>query len=293
MGTLSRTFRRYKELNLSDWGAALTYYSVLSLFPAAIVLVAILGVFGSYPETTDKLLGIVEKLGPSSAVETFRGPIESVVRNKGGAGALLGFGLLGALWSASAYVGSFMRASNLIYQVEERRFWKNTPLRIAITVLMVLLLAIVSLALVLTGPLAEAVGDVIGLSSVAVSVWSIAKWPVLVVLVMTMISILFYVAPNVRQPGGYRWVTPGAVIAVLAWIAASIGFAVYVAFFGSYNKTYGSLGAVIVFLVWLYISNNALLLGVLINAERERQRELDRGQPAEDRLQVARRDARK
>jgi membrane protein len=293
MGTLSRTFRRYKEYNLSDWGAALTYYSVLSLFPAAVVLVAILGVFGSYPETTDALLRIVEQLGPSSAVETFRGPVESVVRNKGGAGALLGLGLLGALWSASAYVGSFMRASNMIYQVEERRFWKNTPLRIAITVLMVLLLAIVSVAIVLTGPLASAVGNVIGLSSVAVTVWSIAKWPVLVVLVMTIISVLFYLAPNVRQPGGYRWVTPGAVIAVLAWIAASIGFAVYVAFFGSYNKTYGSLGAVIIFLVWLYISNNALLFGVLINAERERQRELDRGLPAEERLQVARRDARK
>jgi membrane protein len=293
MGTLSRTFRRYKEYNLSDWGAALTYYSVLSLFPAAVVLVAILGVFGSYPETTDALLRIVEQLGPSSAVETFRGPVESVVRNKGGAGALLGLGLLGALWSASAYVGSFMRASNMIYQVEERRFWKNTPLRIAITVLMVLLLAIVSVAIVLTGPLASAVGNVIGLSSVAVTVWSIAKWPVLVVLVMTIISVLFYLAPNVRQPGGYRWVTPGAVIAVLAWIAASIGFAVYVALFGSYNKTYGSLGAVIIFLVWLYISNNALLFGVLINAERERQRELDRGLPAEERLQVARRDARK
>jgi membrane protein len=292
LGTLSRTIRRYKEHNLSDWGAALTYYSVLSLFPAAVVLVAILGVFGSYPETTDALLRIVEQLGPSSAVETFRGPVESVVRNKGGAGALLGFGLLGALWSASAYVGAFMRASNVIYQVEERRFWKNTPLRIAIAVLMVLLLAIVSVAIVLTGPLASAVGNVIGLSSVAVTVWSIAKWPMLVVLVMTMISVLFYLAPNVRQPGGYRWVTPGAVIAVLAWIAASIGFALYVAFFGSYNKTYGSLGAVIVFLVWLYISNNALLLGVLINAERERQRELDSGLPAEERLQVARRDVR-
>jgi membrane protein len=292
MGTLSRTIRRYKENNLSDWGAALTYYSVLSLFPAAVVLVAILGVFGSYPETTDALLRIVDKLGPSSAVETFRDPIESVVRNKGGAGALLGFGLLGALWSASAYVGAFIRASNVIYQVEERRFWKNTPLRIAITVLMVLLLAIVSLAIVLTGPLASAVGDVIGLSAVAVTIWSVVKWPVLVVLVMTMISVLFYLAPNVRQPGGYRWITPGAVVAVLAWIAASIGFAAYVAFFGSYNKTYGSLGAVIVFLVWLYISNNALLLGVLINAERERQRELDRGLPAEERLQVARRDAR-
>jgi membrane protein len=292
MGTLNRTIRRYRELNLSDWGAALTYYSVLSIFPAAIVLVAILGVFGSHPETTNALLRIVDELGPSSAVETFRSPIESVVRNKGGAGALLGVGLLGALWSASGYVGAFMRASNVTYQVEQRRFWRNTPLRIAITVVMVLLLAIVAMAIVLTGPLAEAVGKVIGLSSVAVTVWNIAKWPVLVVLVMAMISVLFYLAPNVRQPGGYRWVTPGAIVAVLVWIVASVGFGIYVAFFGSYNKTYGSLGAVIIFLVWLYISNNALLLGVLINAERERQRELERGLPAEDQLQVARRDAR-
>jgi membrane protein len=292
MGTLSRTIRRYKDDNLSDSAAGLTYYSVLSLFPAAIVLVAILGVFGTYPKTTDALLRIVDQLGPSSAIETFRGPVESVVKNKGGAGALLGIGLLGALWSASAYVGAFMRASNTIYQVEERRFWKNTPLRIAIAVLMVLLLAIVVVAIVLTGPLASAIGKVIGLSDVVVTVWSVAKWPVLVILVMTMVSTLYYLAPNVRQPGGYRWISPGAIVAVLAWIVASIGFGIYVAFFGSYNKTYGSLGAVIVFLVWLYISNNALLLGILINAERERQRELDRGLPAEERLQVAPRDSR-
>jgi membrane protein len=292
MATLSRTIRRYKAGNVSDWAAALTYYAVLSVFPAAIVLVAVLGVFGKYPETTNALLRIVSQLGPSSAVETFRGPIESVVRNRGGAGALLGLGLLGALWSASGYVGAFMRASNTIYQVEERRFWRNTPLRIAITVLMVLLLTIVTVAIALTGPLASAVGKVIGLSSLVITVWSVAKWPLLLFIVITMISILYYIAPNVRQPGGYRWMSPGAIVAVIVWMVASIAFGIYVAFFGSYNKTYGSLGAVIVFLVWLFISNNALLLGVLINAERERQREINRGLQAEERLQVMPRDAR-
>jgi membrane protein len=288
MSVLRRTIRGFKDDNLTDWAAALTYYAVLSVFPALIVLVALLGVFG-HANTTNTLLQIVGRLGPPSAIQTFRGPIESVIKNKGGAGALLGVGLLGALWSASGYIGAFMRASNAIYDVGDRRFIRKAPLQVAITILMVLLLAVVMLAIVLTGPLAAAVGKALNLQSIVVTVWSIAKWPVLLILVVTMISILYYVAPNVRQPS-FRWITPGGLVAMVFWILASVAFALYVANFSSYNKTYGSLGAVIVFLLWIYISNNALLLGLEFNAERERERELQEGLPAEEELQLPPRD---
>ncbi len=286
MDVLKRTIKEYKEDNLSDWAAALTYYSVLSLFPALLVLVALLSLFGQHPQTTNTLLDIIARLGPREAVDTFRGTIEGVIRNKGGAGALLGIGALAALWSASGYIGAFMRASNIIYEVEEQRpFWWKRPLQILITLVMVLMLAIIAIAIVLTGPLARAVGDVVGLGETAVTVWSIAKWPVLLLIVVLMISILYYATPNVRPPG-FHLITPGGLAAVLVWLVASLAFAFYVANFGAYNKTYGSLGAIIIFLVWLYISNNALLLGAEFNAEVERGRELKAGLPAEEELQL-------
>jgi membrane protein len=284
--TLKRTIEEFRADNLTDWAAALTYYSVLALFPGLVVLVSILGLVGQHPQTTDALLDIVRDVGPASAVDTFRGPIEGVVKSNGGAGALLGVGLLGAVWSASGYVGAFIRAANAIYEVEEGRpFWTRRPLQIAITVAMVLLLALVAISIVLTGPLARSVGDVIGLGDTAVTVWSIGKWPVIVAVVMVMFAVLYYVAPNVRQPR-LRWVTPGGVVAVLAWMLASAGFAFYVANFGSYDKTYGSLGGVVVFLVWLWISNLALLFGAEFDAELERSRELAAGLPAEESLQL-------
>ena len=284
--TLKRTIRELRDDNLTDWAAALTYYSVLAIFPGLIVLVAILGLVGQHPQTTNALLDIVRDIGPASAVDTFRGPIESVVKSNGGAGALLGVGLLFAIWSASGYIGAFMRAINVIYEVEEGRpFWKRRPLQIVITVAMVLLLALVAISIVVTGPLARSIGDVIGLGDTTITIWNIGKWPVIVAVVMGMFTVLYYVAPNVRQPR-LRWVTPGGILAVLLWLVASAGFALYVANFGSYDKTYGSLGGMIVFLVWLWLSNLALLFGAEFDAELERSRELAAGLPAEDSLQL-------
>jgi membrane protein len=288
--TLKRTISEVRDDNLTDWAAALTYYAVLALFPGLIVLVAILGLAGQHPETTNALLDIVRDVGPASAVDTFRGPIESVVKSSGGAGALLGLGLLAAVWSASGYIGAFTRACNAIYEVEEGRpFWKLRPLQIAITIAMVLLLALVAVSIVVTGPLAESVGNVIGLGDTTVTIWDIAKWPVIVVIVMGMFTVLYYIAPNVRQPR-LRWVTPGGVIAVLAWLVASLGFGLYVANFGSYDKTYGSLGGVVIFLVWLWLSNLAILFGAEFDAELERSRQLEAGLPAEDVLQLPERE---
>ena len=209
-----------------------------------------------------------------------------MVANRGGAGALLGLGILGALWSASGYIGAFTRAGNVIWQVEEGRpAWKLKPFQILVTAVAVLLLSVIAIGLVLTGPIAESVGEAIGLGDAAVLAWQIAKWPVLALLVVLLIAMIYYLLPNVRQPR-FRWVSPGAVVALVVWLVASAGFAVYVAAFGSYNATYGTLGGAIVLLVWLWISNLALLLGAEFDAELERERELRSGEPAHERIRL-------
>jgi membrane protein len=290
--TLKRTFKAFQEDDVTDLAAALTYYAVLSLFPGLIALVSIIGVFGDPRATTEALTGIVRDLSPGTASETFEGPIESLTANRGAAGALLALGLAGALYSASGYVGAFIRASNRIYGVTEGRpFWKLRPLQIGVTLTMVLLLVLVSLALVLTGPLAEAVGDAVGLGDTFLTVYGIAKWPVLVAVVLAMLSLLYYASPNVRLPG-VRGITPGALLALALWVVASVAFAFYVANFGSYDRTYGTLGGAVSFLVWLWITNIAVLLGVELNAELERGRELEAGvRGAEDEIQLPPREA--
>lgn len=278
---LGRTYKEFKKDNLTDWAAALTYYAVLSIGPALVVLVSLLGLLGKHPDTTNALLDIVRQLGPADAAKTLEGPLESLTRQDSGAGVALVAGLAGALWSASGYIGAFMRASNAVYEIEEGRpFWKLRPLQIAMTTVGLITVAVLGLSLVITGPVAEAVGNVVGLGDTAVLLWNIGKWPVMLVLVMAMFAGLYYLAPNVKQPG-FRWVTPGGFAAVLAWTAASGAFALYVSFFGKYDKTYGSLAGVVVFLLWLWISNVALLFGAELDAELERERELKRGMPAE------------
>jgi membrane protein len=282
---LKRTVSEFQSDNLSDWAAALTYYSVLALFPMLIVLVALLGLVGQ-DGTVYTLLGSLRDAGLGKVANSIQDPLLQVVHNKGGAGALLGFALLGSLWSASGYVGAFMRAANAIYDVQEgRSFWKRRPMQVVMTLAMVLLLALVLVALVLTGSLAVAIGEAIGVGRDAVDVWNVAKWPVLMLVVMTMFALLYYLAPNVRQPR-FRWITPGGVLAVLLWIAASAGFGVYIAHIGSFDRTYGALTSMIVFLVWLWITNLALLLGAEFDAELERERELAAGLPAEERIQL-------
>jgi membrane protein len=283
--TLKRTAKEFQDDNVTDWAAALTYYSVLSLFPALLVLVAILGLAGGQ-QTVNALMNIITQVAPSGAADTFRPTIEGVVKNKGGAGALFGVGLVGAIWSASGYIGAFFRAANSIWEIEEGRGpVKLIPLRLAVTIFLLVLIAAVMLALVISGPIAEAVGNVIGLGPEAVTAWSIAKWPVILIIVSGIVAFLYYVAPNARLPG-FRWVTPGGILAVLLAIVASALFGFYVANFGKYNATYGALGGVIVFLLWLWIINNALLFGSELDAELERSRELHEGQDAEEELQL-------
>jgi membrane protein len=290
--TLRRTVTEFSEDNLSDWAAALTYYGLLAMFPALIALVALIGLVGNPTSTTQTITQIVTKIGPSSAAQTFAGPIKSITSHKSTAGIMAIVGLAVALWSASSYVGAFMRASNVIYETPEGRpIWKLRPLQVLVTLVMLILLVLVALALVLTGPIVTAVAGPLGVSGNAVSVWDIAKWPVLLIVVITMLAVLFYATPNVKL-AGFKWVTPGAVFALVVWLIASAAFAFYVANFGSYDKTYGTLGGLVVFLVWMWLTNTALLLGMELNAERERSRELKAGVPgAERELQLDARSA--
>ena len=270
---LKRAVTGFRARYLTDWAAALTYYGVLSIFPALIVLVSIVGLAGD--SATRSLLDNVNALGPGPAQEIVSGAIKQIAASQGTAGAAFFLGLAGALWSASGYVGAFSRAANVVYEVGEGRpFWKLRPLQLAITLLLLLLVGLSAIAVVLSGPLAEQAGNVFGLGDTAVTLWGIVKWPAIVVIVTGMLALLYYLAPNVRHHG-VRWITPGGVLAMLLWIAASAGFALYVANFGSYNKTYGSLAGVIVFLVWLWLSNVAVLLGLEFNAELERGRKID------------------
>ena len=289
---LKRTGSEFKEDNLTDWAAALTYYGILAIFPAMIVLVSILGLVGE--SATQPLIDNLGSVAPGPAKEIFTNAIENLQGDQGAAGVLFVVGLVGALWSASGYVGAFMRASNAIYDMEEGRpVWKTLPVRVSLTLVLLVLLAVTTLAVVLTGGLAEKVGDLIGLGDTAVTAWNIAKWPVLLLVVSLMFALLYWAAPNVKQPG-FRWVSPGGILAVVGWLIASGAFAFYVGNFGSYNKTYGALGGVIVFLVWLWISNIMILLGAEFNAELERGRAIQAGMRPEDKEPFAEpRDTRK
>ncbi len=267
-----RVWREARADGLTDWAAALTYYGVLSVFPALLALVSVLGLIGA--SAIDPLIDNLTTAAPGPAKDIVVSALEGLQRNQSGAGLTFALGLGGALWAASGYVGAFIRAANTIWDVEEGRpFWKTVPLRLVVTVVTLLMLATVAIAVTVTGPLAREVGDLVGVGSAAVTAWDIAKWPVLLLVLTFLLAILYWASPDVQHPR-LRWVTPGGMIAVLLWIAASAGFAFYVANFGSYNATYGSLGGIIVFLIWLWVSNIALLVGAEINAELGRERQV-------------------
>ncbi|TDD65325.1 YihY/virulence factor BrkB family protein [Jiangella aurantiaca] len=288
-----RAVREFLDDECPDQAAALTYYAMLSLFPALVALASLPALIGQDSQrTTDQLIQIVQDIAPSLVTSDIQGPIEQLT-NAPGAGWALVIGLLAALWSASGYVDAFGRAMNRVYDVEEGRpFWKLRPAMLAITLLTMLLVLAAAVMLVVSGPVARAIGDAIGLGDTAVTVWNIAKWPVLVLVVVMIVAILYWGTPNVRQPK-FRWISIGAVIAIVVWALGSVAFGIYVANFGSYNRTYGSLAGVVVFLLWLWLTNLALLFGAEFDAETERARELQAGLPAEESIQLPPRDTRK
>ncbi|MET9150562.1 YihY/virulence factor BrkB family protein [Streptomyces griseoflavus] len=277
---LKGSLREFKDDELTDRAAALTYYGVLSLFPALLALVSILGLTGK--STTDKVVDNLQELtAPGAARDIMTQAVEQL-QGRAGIGSLVAIvSLVLAIWSASGYVAAFMRSSNAVYDMPEGRpVWKVLPVRVGVTVALMVMAVISALIVVFTGGLARQAGDLLGLGDTALTVWSIAKWPVLVLLVTMMIALLYWAAPNAKIRG-FRWITPGSFLALVIWLLASAGFALYVANFGSYNKTYGTMAGVIVFLIWLWISNLAILLGLEFDAEIARQRAIAGGHPPE------------
>ncbi|MFJ8921385.1 YihY/virulence factor BrkB family protein [Streptomyces sp. NPDC102415] len=288
---LKRTVGEFTDDELADRAAALTYYSVLSLFPALLVLVSLLGIAGE--SATRQVMDNLQKLAPGPVRDILSGAVEQLQGN-GGTGSLMAVvGLLLALWSASGYIAAFIRSSNVVYDMPEGRpAWKVLPLRLVLTVTLMVLAVVSALIVVFTGPIAQKAGSALGVGGPALTAWSIAKWPVLVLLVTVMIALLYWAAPNARGRG-FKWVTPGSFLALLLWMVSSAGFALYVAHFSSYNKTYGALAGVIIFLVWLWITNLAILLGLEFDAEMARQRAIEGGHPAAEEPYVEPRDTAK
>ncbi|SFT84678.1 YihY/virulence factor BrkB family protein [Arthrobacter sp. ov118] len=287
-----KTLREFTKDQCPDLAAGLTYYAVLSLFPALLALVSLLGIFGDAEKTTTALLDIAKGIAPGSTLDTISGPIRELTSSPA-AGFTLVIGLATALWSASGYVNAFGRAMNRIYEIDEGRgFVKLRGTMLAVTVLCVVIVALLAAMLVLSGPVAEAVGGVLGLGGAFLSVWNILKWPVIVLLVIVVIAILYYATPNVKQPK-IRWMSIGSLIALVAFLVASLGFGFYVANFANYNKTYGAIGGVIIMLLWLWILNMSLLFGAEFDAEMERGRQLQAGIEAEETIQLPPRDTKK
>ncbi|KUM81736.1 ribonuclease BN [Streptomyces griseorubiginosus] len=274
---LKGSLREFKDDELTDRAAALTYYGVLALFPALLVLVSVLGLTGR--STTDKVLSNLQQFAPGSARDIITSAVQQLQGNSGTGSIMAIVGLVLAIWSASGYVAAFIRAANAVYDMPEGRpVWKILPVRFAVTVVLLVLAVISALIVVFTGSLAQKAGQALGIGDTALTVWSIAKWPVLVILVTVMIAILYWATPNAKVKG-FRWITPGSFLALLIWMIASAGFALYVANFASYNKTYGTMAGVIVFLLWLWITNLAILLGLEFDAEIARQRAIAGGHP--------------
>ena len=281
-----RTVHEFIDDHCTDIAATLTYYGILAMFPALLALVAVLGLVGNAEDTTDALLDAVGGIAPGTAVELLRDPIQELVRSPS-AGLALVVGLLGALWSASAYVGAFSRAMNRVYEIDEGRpFWKLRPVILLMTLVAIVLIAVMALILAVSGSAASAIGDQLGLGEVAVAVWTVVKWPILLFLAVVTVALLYYLTPNVRQPK-FRWMSLGALIALVVLAVASAGFAFYVANFASYNKTYGAIGGVIVLLLWVWLVNLALLFGAEFDSETERGRQLQAGIEAEDHAAIA------
>lgn len=289
---LRTTVRQFSRDECLDLAAALTYYAVLAAAPALLALVSVLGLVGNGEQAVERVVGTLDGVVPPDVLAVVEPLVENAAGGGGRAGLALVLGVVLALWSASGYVGAFGRAMNRIYEIDEGRpIWKLRPVMLLVTLVAVVIAALVVVALALSGPVAQAVGDAVGLGATAVTVWGIAKWPVVLLLVVVLVAILYHVTPNVRQPK-MRWISVGAFVAIVVWVLASAAFGLYVAAFSSYDATYGSLAGIIVFLLWLWITNLALLFGAELDAELERGRELQGGIAAEESVQLPPKDVR-
>jgi membrane protein len=287
-----KTAREFSSDQCTDIAAALTYYSVLSLFPGLIAIFSLLGVFGQGKAASDAVLEIIEEVAPGDVAEAIRGPIEQMASSPA-AGFALVAGIVLAIWSASGYVGAFSRAMNRIYEIDEGRpFWKLKPIQLLVTVIAIVLLLGAAIILVVSGPITDAVGSTLGLGEAPQTIWSILKWPMLGFVVVLIVAVLYYATPNAKQPK-FRWISIGALLAIAVLAIATLAFGIYVANFSHYDRTYGSLAGIVILLLWLWIANLALLFGAEFDAELERGRQLQAGIAAEVDIQLPPRDTRK
>lgn len=288
---LRGTVREFLEDGLIDQSAALTYFTILSVFPAGITLVALVSLFGQDPANLRYLASELDGVIPAETLETGMLILDSVITS-GSAGLGITAGTLIALWTASLYVRAFGRAMNRIYDVEEGRpLWKLWPQMVLLTAVLLVLLAVNIVLLVVTGPVAHTLGQLFGLGALALQTWGIVKWPLQLVLVAIMLALLYYYTPNVRLPR-MRWISVGSVVAILIGALASFGFGVYVGNFARYDVTYGALAGVVIFLLWVWIMNLAILFGAELDGELERARQLRLGEPAEEEVTLIPRDTR-
>lgn len=289
---LKKTFREFTSDQCTDIAASLTYYAVLSIFPALLAITSLLGVFGQGKPAIAALLGIVKDVAPGDTVDIIKGPLQQFASSPA-AGFALVSGIVLAIWSASGYVGAFSRAMNRIYEIEEGRpFWKLRGTQLVVTVIAIVLVLVIAVILVVSGPITDAVGNALGVGAALKLTWSIVKWPVLALAVILVIAVLYYATPNAKQPK-FRWMSVGAAVALIVLVIASVGFGLYVTNFSNYDRAYGSFAGIIIFLLWIWIANLALLFGAELDAELERGRELQAGIAAEKDIKLPPRDTKK
>ena len=276
---IKRTVIAFYDNQMTHHAAALTYYGLMSLFPALLVAVSLLGLLGQYPETYDAIIGAIREVSPDATIDTFDSALRTALEHKGSAAVAFVVGLLVALYGTTGVLEAARRALNVAFEVENGRSFLQRKATDIVSSVVLMVLVLITLVLVFVGGgFAEAVFDLIGLGSTAEEVWAVARWPAAVATAMLVFSWVYYVTPDVEQRS-FRWVTPGAAVGVAIWMLASAAFAFYLANLNDLNATYGSFGAALVLIFWLWLSNVAMLFGAQLNAEIERQQQLAEGVP--------------
>lgn len=281
---LKRTLVAFYDDQMTHHAAALTYYALMSLLPTMLLCVSLLGLLGQYPATYDAILDYLRDLVPQSTLGAVDAALRGALRSEGTAAGALAVSVLVALYGTTGLLEAARRALNVVFDARQgRSFLRRKATDVASTVVLVGLILVTLVFVFVGGGLARDIFDALGLGSTAVSAWRAARWPAAYLVATLVFAFLYYVTPDVKQRA-FHWITPGAVVGVALWLLASIGFSLYLSHFTSFNATYGSLGAALVLVVWLWLTNVALLFGAELNAEIEREKELSEGVPASETL---------
>jgi membrane protein len=276
---LKRTLLSFYDDQMTHHAAALTYYSLMSLFPAVLLALSLLGLVGQYPDTYDAIIEYLRGVAPAAAVEPLDSSLRRALQAKGTATTTLVIGIALALYGTTGVLEAARRALNVVFEVDGGRSFLRRKLVDVASTAVLMLLILTSLVLVFVGGrFAQDLLGFIGLGPDAARAWNLARWPAAVAVAMVVFSFIYYVTPDVRQRA-FRWITPGAVVGVLLWLAASFGFSTYISSVGDLGALYGAFAGAVVLLGWLWLTNVALLFGAELNAEIEREKEFGEGVP--------------